>query len=67
MREAQNSAAECLEGLAKIDVRGNSTQLAIVESCKNYIKYQAEDFSISPEEVWGEMGSSKALAVLKYQ
>ena len=63
MREVQNSAAKCLEGLARIDVRGNSTQPAIVESCKNYTKHQTEDFSISLEEVWGEMGSSKALTV----
>lgn len=63
MRETQINVAECLEGLSKIDVRESNVQLAMVESCKNYIKHQAEDFSISSEEVWGEMGSSKALAV----
>ena len=59
MRKAQADTTACLEGLAKFDTRGNNTQLAMIENCKEYIKHQAEDFSIPSETVWGTMKSSK--------
>lgn len=59
MRKTQADTTACLEGLAKFDTRGNNTQLAMIENCKDYIKHQAEDFSIPSETVWGTMKSSK--------
>lgn len=63
MRETQISAAECLEGLTEFDTRGSNTQIAMIESCKDYINHQAEDFSIPSETVWSTMKSSKAQEV----
>lgn len=59
MRKTQADTTACLEGLVKFDTRGNNTQLAMIENCKDYINHQAEDFSIPSETVWSAMKSSK--------
>lgn len=61
MRKSQADTIACLEGLAQFDTRGNNTQIAMIESCKDYIKHQTEDFSLSKETVWSTMKSSKAI------
>lgn len=60
MRKTQADTTACLEGLIEFDTRGSNTQIAMVENCKDYIKHQAEDFSVPSETVWGTMKSSKA-------
>lgn len=63
MRKAQADTTACLEGLAKFDTRGNNTQLAMIENCKDYIKHQAEDFSMPSESVWSAVKNSKTQKV----
>ena len=60
MRRTQADTTACLEGLVEFDTRGSNTQIVMVESCRDYIKYQEEDFSLPSEAVWGALKSSKA-------
>lgn len=59
MRKAQADITASLEGLVKFDTRGSITQIAMVDSCKDYISHQAEDFSIPREAVFSAMKRSK--------
>lgn len=60
MRRTQADTTACLEGLVEFDTRGSNTQIVMIESCRDYIKYQEEDFSLPSEAVWGALKSSKA-------
>lgn len=63
MRKTQADTTACLEGLAEFDTRGSNTQIAMINSCREYIDYQAEDFSIPSETVWSKIKSSKTQKV----
>ena len=55
MRDAEADIISCLENLKKFDARGNNTRISMIMSCKEYIKYQADDFSTCNEDVWRMM------------
>ena len=57
MRKSKADTAACLEGLIEFETRGSISQIAMIESCKNYIKNQTEDFSIPSETVWSSMNN----------
>lgn len=60
MNNSRNDVTAALNGLVAFSEKGNNTRLSMVESCKDYINHQAEDFSIPSEAVWSAINSSKA-------